>query len=58
MVPRVKPTPTGFPTNNLYTQMENTPLHSATKLTISISKICLRYAESSTQPAGMYVTQF
>ncbi len=24
---RVKPTPTRFPTNNLYTPMDNTPLH-------------------------------
>ncbi len=28
MVLRVKPTPTRFPTNSLYTPMENTPLHS------------------------------
>ncbi len=28
MVLRVKPTPTLFPTNSLYTPMENTPLHS------------------------------
>ncbi len=25
---RVKPTPTRFPTNSLYTPMDNTPLHS------------------------------
>ncbi len=28
MVLRVKPTPTQFPTNSLYTPMDNTPLHS------------------------------
>ncbi len=28
MVLRVKPTPTRFPTNSLYTPMDNTPLHS------------------------------
>ncbi len=28
MVLRVKPTPTRFPTNSLYTPMGNTPLHS------------------------------
>ncbi len=28
MVPRVKPTPTRFPTNSLYTPMDDTPLHS------------------------------
>ncbi len=28
MVLRVKPTPTRFPTNSLYTPMVNTPLHS------------------------------
>ncbi len=33
MVLRVKPTPTRFPTNNLYTAMDNTPLHS-------ISSVC------------------
>ncbi len=27
MVLRVKPTPTRFPTNSLYTPMDNTPLH-------------------------------
>ncbi len=33
MVLRVKPTPTRFPTNSLYTPMDNTPLHS-------ISSVC------------------
>ncbi len=33
MVLRVKPTPIRFPTNNLYTPMDNTPLHS-------ISSVC------------------
>ncbi len=33
MVLRVKPTLTRFPTNNLYTPMDNTPLHS-------ISSVC------------------
>ncbi len=33
MVLRVKPTPTWFPTNSLYTPMDNTPLHS-------ISSVC------------------
>ncbi len=33
LVLRVKPTPTGFPTNSLYTPMDNTPLHS-------ISTVC------------------
>ncbi len=33
MVLRVKPTPTRFPTNSLYTPMGNTPLHS-------ISSVC------------------
>ncbi len=33
MVIRVKPTPTRFPTNSLYTPMDNTPLHS-------ISSVC------------------
>ncbi len=29
MVLRVKPTPTRFPTNSLYTPMDKTPLHSS-----------------------------
>ncbi len=33
MVLRVKPTPTRFPTNSLYTPMDNTPLHT-------ISNVC------------------
>ncbi len=33
MVLRVKPTPTRFPTNSLYTPIDNTPLHS-------ISSVC------------------
>ncbi len=33
MVLRVKPTPTRFPTNSLYTPMDSTPLHS-------ISSVC------------------
>ncbi len=33
MVLRVKPTPTRFPTNSLYTLVENTPMHS-------ISSVC------------------
>ncbi len=34
MVLRVKPTPTRFPTNSLYTPMDNTALHS-------IPSVCL-----------------
>ncbi len=33
LVLRVKPTPTRFPTNSLYTPMDNTPMHS-------ISSVC------------------
>ncbi len=33
MVLRVKPTPTRFPANNIYTPMDNTPMHS-------ISSVC------------------
>ncbi len=29
---RVKPTPTRFPTNSLYTPMDNTPLHSISSM--------------------------
>ncbi len=32
MVLRVKPTPTRFPTNSLYTPMDNTPLHSVSSV--------------------------
>ncbi len=32
MVLRVKPTPTGFPTNSLSTPMDNTPLHSTSSM--------------------------
>ncbi len=32
MVPRVKPIPTRFPANSLYTPMDNTPLHSISTL--------------------------
>ncbi len=37
MVLRVKPTPTRFPTNCLYTPMDNKPLHS-------ISSVCHPWA--------------
>ncbi len=36
---RVKPTPTRFPTNSLYTPMDNTPLHS-------ISSVCHPWGEN------------
>ncbi len=40
MVLRVKPTPTRFPTNSLYTPMDNTPLHSkssgATRVVVGV----------------------
>ncbi len=32
MVLRVKPTPARFPTNSLYTPMDNTPMHSITSV--------------------------
>ncbi len=32
MVLHVKPTPTRFPTNSLYTPMDNTPLHSISSM--------------------------
>ncbi len=38
MTLRVKPTPTRFPTNSLYTPMDNKPLHS-------ISRVCLPWGD-------------
>ncbi len=36
MVLRVKPTPTRFPTNSLYTPMDNTPLHCVPPVGLSL----------------------
>ncbi len=40
MVLRVRPTPTRFPTNSLYTPVDNTPLHS-------ISSVCHPLGEAA-----------
>ncbi len=40
VVHRVKPTPTRFPTNSLYTPMRNTPLHSISSVCQPWGTIC------------------
>ncbi len=47
MVLRVRPTPTRFPTNSLYTPMDNTPLHSR-------SSVCHPWGNSCRRPHSCY----
>ncbi len=47
---RVKPTPTRFPANSLYTPMDNTPLHSISSVCHPWGKRCvLRWCKPSWQ---------
>ncbi len=45
MVLRVRPTPTRFPTNSLYTPMDNTPLHSISSVCYPWGDRCYRYSK-------------
>ncbi len=52
MLLRVKPRPTRFPTNSLYTPMDNTPLHSILCVCHGCSPIC---ATGGSLPCGRYL---
>ncbi len=42
MLLRVKPTPTRFPTNSLYTPMDNTPLHSISSVCVGGTRLVVK----------------
>ncbi len=61
MVLRVKPTLTRFPTNSLYTPMDNTPLHSISSvcypwggLLLSVRTVLLMYGSASKKHVKIY----